>query len=213
MTTHKFTVIAIIILVISLVALPLGASTQRSVYVDIREEITADTADRVIPIIYYARPGDVIYMTIDSPGGSVVAGDAIVNALNRSGATVIAVIDGQVASYAFNLTISSHFVIIKKLDELLIHAAYIQAGFFKIHGMLSTKLIHMKQKQLYKTYLTKGEMKYIFEDYCDLIMPQKTFEDRVDKPETPLRRIIHDRVHSVAVGINPDSQLSTRTRS
>jgi hypothetical protein len=158
-------------------------------HIDIRGEITPKMYDSVIGTIRAAQPNTILFVFINSPGGYAQVGYDIASALDNCKATVIDVIDGMVASAAVNVMIAGDYVCILKYDMVLIHASYLNLGGIILHVFPGSQADHDFQKTKYKGYLTPSEEKFVFEDWGDLILTQKTFLNRVDNDITHLKQL------------------------
>jgi len=187
-------------LIVAFISAPLHAASITR-HIEINGEVTWRTYDTVVDTIKTAPNNGVLFVYIDSPGGDAEAGDEIALELKRCKANVVTVIDGTVASVAFNILISGDFVAIDHSDTILIHAAYVMIGDMSFHVFPGSGLeqLHEKQKKDYRGYLTREEEKFIFEDWGDLIMSPEIFLERVDKDITHLKRLVQSE--SVAEGI------------
>ncbi len=155
--------------------------------------IDYQTVERVVPVIRHVNKSRPLVVHVNSPGGLISAGKVIINELHRSGCVLIISIEGEASSMAFDIVISGDYVVVKRLDNMVVHA-----GFMPIEGAVNNmKLLwypgsqaeQEKQKQDYKGYLTKEEEKFIFERGGDLFLDEATFMERVDNSTTHLQRL------------------------
>lgn len=189
----------IIFTLIVFTAAPLHAANSAR-HIEINGEITWDTYNEVIEDIVEAPAGGVLFVYIDSPGGNADAGDEIAYKLKKCKSNVVTVINGTIASAAFNILIAGDYVYVIKCEVILIHAAYVDISGVTLHVFPGLKELHEKQKRDYRGYLTRAEEKFIFEEYGDLLLSKEVFLKRVDNDTTHLKRLNHLR--SEVLGIN-----------
>ncbi len=179
-------------------------------HINIKGEVTWKTYDKVAKTIQDAPFNGVLFVYIDSPGGDATAGDEIANQLKHCRANVVTVIDGCVASVAFNILIAGDYVFIDHSDMILIHAAYVRIGGMDLHTFPGLHATHIKQISDYKGYLTAEEEKFIFEEWGDLILSPEVFLERVDNDITHLKQLKGEQNGSISSTINPTRFISSR---
>lgn len=144
------------------------------------EEITQSTANRVVPVINSIQANQILFIHINTPGGSVEAGTEITDAMHHCKGIIVNILEGEAASMGFNILIAGDFVKINHYSLILIHAAYINiGGLFILHSGFGLAQIHEQQKKDYKGYLTSTEEDKIFIKWEDLILTPKDFMSRV----------------------------------
>lgn len=148
--------------------------------------INKQMADKVVPVIQSSGHGDTLIVVIDSPGGEVPSILRISDALVKSPALSVAVVVGTVASGGVTTLFSCDLVSIKTLKLFLIHAAFVSVGYFKMWKVEGWEEIQRKQIKMYKPYMTKDEMEFVFKDNRDLRWDRKTLEERINLPTTHL---------------------------
>ncbi len=184
----KFRLLIVAATLVAFTCAPLHAmNSTRSIVIG--GEVTWRTYDKVQATIDNAPVNGILYVYIDSPGGDADAGHEIADKLLKCKANVVTVVDGMVASVAFDILIAGDYTYIDHNDLILLHAAYTVVAGVVLHTFPGLHKLHENQKARYKGYLTTEEEKFIFEDWGDLIMSSEVFLERVDNDITHLKQL------------------------
>lgn len=127
-----------------------------------------DEADYIelIHSIRYASPEQRITIHINSPGGSMYACLAIINAIDACQGEVLTVLDGEASSAAAMIWLAGHVkAIASKRVALMVHTA--------ATGFMSTKIPEIRGS----IDVTEKLIKELIDDLCEGILTPEEFTD------------------------------------
>lgn len=178
-------IISIFILSVYLLFPALHAQYQIShiSHYDFNGDITYDSVRPLEGLIQGLHASDTLYLYINSPGGTVVAGNELIDVIKPSPANIVAVTGYFIASMAIDVTLSCDQIILGingPQPLAIIHAAYVSFGGNPIHTWPGLKSVHASQISRYKSFLTKQELYQIFVQWKDLPLNMTSFVSRVN---------------------------------
>lgn len=94
------------------------------VYTVLMNEAIEHGNDQMIELLYildHAKTGDIIKLLLCCPGGSIVAGTIILNAMNTTKAKVITIANGECASMAAIILSYGHEIEVRPWGSIMFH--------------------------------------------------------------------------------------------
>lgn len=134
-----------------------------------------------------ATEGQTIYLYINTPGGILDSGFAIVNALTETKAHTVAIIQGTVASAGTIITLACKEIIAKPFSTFMIHNYSMSGGGFAKGHELKQRQTYMDGHNvrtfnaIYSGFLTPKEIKEMIDGkdfWMDDVEVTKRFEKR-----------------------------------
>lgn len=141
----------------------------------------------LIDNLYSSGENDVIYIYLNSSGGSLNGAISIIHAINNSKATIICISDGEVASAATLIFFAIKNRIVLKYSYFLLHDGSGSAG-IKMNEVLkdavaTSSLLSKMANDLYYPFFSKQEIKKILEG-VDYHLDATEMVTRLDKHKT-----------------------------
>jgi len=155
------------------------------------EEVRADKTIRAIQSV----EGDIIEMNIMSPGGSVIEGLAIYDALRSSGKKVVTRAMGQAASIASIIFMAGDVREVADNAEIMIHNAMVFAGGNKHELSSYIDRLDGIDKKLINIYASKTNLN---EDQVRELLDNETFMDADEAVEKGFATVKADALALVA---------------
>lgn len=88
-------------------------------------DMESSTITNVLETLRKAKPGDVVYIRVQSPGGEYWTAGEILNAIRESKASrVVMEVDGYAASAAAMILLGADTVVADKADHIMYHTPY-----------------------------------------------------------------------------------------
>lgn len=119
----------------------------------------------VLETIKEANEGDVIELTINSPGGHLDSAGAIIQAIETSQADIFATIEGQAHSAASMIALACHGVRVGKFANMMVHQASFGVGgpSSSVYAQVdfNRKYLTKVIRDAYKHFLTENEIEQV----------------------------------------------------
>lgn len=180
--------------------------SQYQVFID--EEIGEPKKYRdLINSLYSAGQHDVFNIFINTPGGSLSATMAIIEAIKSSDAMVVGIINGECFSGGSFIALSCDHIVVTPAAHMMCHTATYETGgntgMIQKHVDFSSRHIHRILDDVYEGFLTDQELKDIkigVEYWFDSVQIKKRLETRnkyfaekqVKKPKKQKAEIVQE---------------------
>ena len=137
------------------------------VNVDIHYYISGPIGDAekyidLIDLLYSRRDGDVVYIHLNTPGGSLDTTIQILNAIEACKGTVVTIADGSVASAGTLILLSGRNIVVNPFSYIMFHDGTERMGGKLNENLKQAQFVYKFAKQLfndvYSPFLTRKEI-------------------------------------------------------